>query len=294
MSAYVHPEVLVDTAWAAEHLRDPSVKFIEVDVDTAAYDKGHLASAIGWNWQTELNDRVRRDITSARDFAELNRAAGIRPSDIVVFYGDNNNWFAAWAFWQFRYYGHKDVRLLNGGRKKWELEHRLLTTEKPKAALPSNYPIPTPDHSIRAYHRDVEATLDTDRINLVDVRSPDEFSGKINAPPGLKETAQRSGHIPGARNIPWSRTVNDDGTFKSTDELRRLYSDAGVDLLKPTIAYCRIGERSSHTWFVLKYLLGARDVRNYDGSWTEWGNLVGAPIEVDPAVLTATAEACVA
>jgi thiosulfate/3-mercaptopyruvate sulfurtransferase len=294
MSNYAHSEVLVGTAWAENHLADPTVKFIEVDVDTAAYQNGHLPGAIGWNWQTDLNDRVQRDIVSGREFAELNRRAGIRPGDTVVFYGDNNNWFAAWAFWQFKHYGHKDVRLLNGGRKKWELENRLLTTESRAPALPSNYPIPTPDQSVRAYRRDVEATLDSDRVNLVDVRSPDEFIGKINAPPGLKETAQRSGHIPGARNIPWSKSVNEDGTFKSAEELRQLYSAAGVDLFKPAIAYCRIGERSSHTWFVLKYLLGVRDVRNYDGSWTEWGNLIGAPIEVDPDVLAAWGKVCVA
>ncbi len=293
MSNYTHPEALVSTEWAIEHLNDPAVKFIEVDVDTTSYGKGHVPGAIGWNWQTDLNDPVRRDILGPAAFAELNRKAGINQDDIVVLYGDNNNWFAAWAFWQFKYYGHKDVRLINGGRKKWELEKRPLSVDPPRKARPSEYPIPRVDESVRAYRRDVEAELGLHRINLVDVRSPDEFSGKINAPPGLAETAQRSGHIPGARNIPWAKTVNEDGTFKTADELRQLYAAAGVEAAKPTIAYCRIGERSSHTWFVLKYLLGFASVRNYDGSWTEWGNIVGAPIELDAAV-RAAAQACVA
>ena len=279
MSNYANPDVLVSTAWVAEHLKDPKVKLIEVDVDTTAYEKGHIEGAIGWNWQTDLNDRTRRDIIDPRSFAELCRNAGISPEDTVIFYGDNNNWFAAWALWQFRYHGHKDVRLMNGGRKKWELEKRPLTTEPPKLAAKTNYPIPSSDESVRAYRREVEDGLGRKTFNLVDVRSPDEFTGKVIAPPGMTETAQRGGHIPGARSIPWSKAVNEDGTFKSADELRKLYGDAGVDFAKPTIAYCRIGERSSHTWFVLKCLLGAKDVKNYDGSWTEWGNLVGAPIE---------------
>jgi thiosulfate/3-mercaptopyruvate sulfurtransferase len=207
MSEYAHPEYLVSTVWAADHLNKPGVKFIEVDVDTTAYDKGHLPGAIGWNWQTDLNDRVRRDIIDPRSFAELNRRFGIRPGDTIIFYGDNNNnWFAAWALWQFKYHGHKDVRLLDGGRKKWELEKRLLTQEPPAPALPSNYPIPTPDETIRAYRQDIERIIAEKRVNLVDVRGPDEFTGKIIAPPGLPETAQRAGHIPGARNIPWART----------------------------------------------------------------------------------------
>jgi len=278
MSNYANPAVLVDTAWVAGHSNDPTVKIIEVDVDTASYDKGHIPGAIGWNWQTQLNDRVRRDILDPRSFAELSRAAGIRPDDTVIFYGDNNNWFAAWALWQFKYHGHKDVRLMNGGRKKWELEKRPLVTDAPKIT-PSDYPIPGTDESLRAYRDEVKSLLNTGKKNLVDVRSPDEFSGKVIAPPGMTETAQRGGHIPGARSVPWSKTVNEDGSFKPADDLRKLYTDAGVDLAKPTIAYCRIGERSSHTWFVLKYLLGVSDVKNYDGSWTEWGNLVGAPIE---------------
>ena len=279
MSDYKYPEALVSTSWVADHLSDPKVKIIEVDVDTSSYDKGHIANAIGWNWQTDLNDKTRRDIIDPRSFADLCRNAGINPGDTVVFYGDNNNWFAAWALWQFKYHGHKDVRLMNGGRKKWELEKRPLTTELPKLAPRSNYPIPASDESVRAYRREIEDHLGRAPFNLVDVRSPDEFTGKVIAPPGMTETAQRGGHIPGAKNIPWSKAANDDGTFKSADELRKLYADAGVDFSKPTIAYCRIGERSSHTWFVLKYLLGVDNVKNYDGSWTEWGNLVGAPIE---------------
>jgi thiosulfate/3-mercaptopyruvate sulfurtransferase len=279
MSAtYAHPEVLVTTGWVAEHVNDPKVRLVEVDVDTAAYAKGHVRNAVGWNWQTDLNDRVRRDIIDPRSFAELCSRAGISPDTTVVLYGDNNNWFAAWALWQFKYHGHKDVRLMNGGRKKWELEKRELVTETPDFPR-TNYPIPASDESIRAYRREVEDSIGKGRINLVDVRSPDEYTGKVIAPPGMTETAQRGGHIPGAKSIPWAKSVNEDGTFKSPDELRQLYQSAGVDFQKPTVAYCRIGERSSHTWYVLKYLLGVNNVKNYDGSWTEWGNLVGAPIE---------------
>jgi thiosulfate/3-mercaptopyruvate sulfurtransferase len=275
---YANPDVLVSTGWVADHLNDPKVKIVEVDVDTASYDKGHVRNAVGWNWQTDLNDHVQRNIIDPRTFAELNRAAGIRNDDVVVFYGDNNNWFAAWALWQFKYNGHKDARLMNGGRKKWELEKREMVTDRPSFAR-SNYQIPSTDETIRAYRDEVMGTLNQGRINLVDVRSPDEFTGKIIAPPNLPETAQRGGHIPGAKNIPWAKAANDDGTFKSPQELRKLYAEAGVDFARPTIAYCRIGERSSHTWFVLKYLLGLNNVKNYDGSWTEWGNLVGAPIQ---------------
>jgi thiosulfate/3-mercaptopyruvate sulfurtransferase len=277
-NGYAHPEALVTTDWVADHLKDRKVKLIEVDVDTTSYDKGHVPGAVGWNWQTDLNDRVRRDIIDPRSFAELCRRAGINPDDTVVLYGDNNNWFAAWALWQFKYHGHKDARLMNGGRKKWEAEGRPLVTDVPTSQR-SNYPIPASDESIRAYRREVEDVVGANRVNLVDVRSPDEFTGKIIAPPGMTETAQRAGHIPGAKNIPWSKAVNEDGTFKNPDDLRKLYESAGVDFSRPTIAYCRIGERSSHTWFVLKYLLGVNNVKNYDGSWTEWGNLVGAPIE---------------
>jgi thiosulfate/3-mercaptopyruvate sulfurtransferase len=277
--AYARPEVLVTTDWVADHSRDPGVKLLEVDVDTTSFDKGHITGAIGWNWQTDLQDRVTRDVVDPRTFAELCRRSGVRNSDTVVLYGDNNNWFAAWAFWQFKYHGHPNVRLMNGGRKKWELEKRPLTTAAPTIQR-SDYAIPATDESIRAYRQEVLETLRQNRVNLVDVRSPDEYSGKIIAPPGMTETAQRGGHIPGAKSIPWSSAANQDGTFKSAAELRKLYADAGVDFAKPTIAYCRIGERSSHTWFVLKYLLGVDNVKNYDGSWTEWGNLVGVPIEV--------------
>ena len=293
MSDYAHPDVLVTTGWVAERLNDPTVKIVEVDVEPEkGYNVGHVPGAIGWNWQTDLNDHVMRDLVDPRTFAELCRRSGITPDDTVVFYGDMNNWFAAWAFWQFRYHGHKDVRLMNGGRKKWELEKRPLTTETPECKR-SNYPIPASDESVRAYRDEVMNSLGQRRINLVDVRSPDEFTGKVIAPPGMTETAQRGGHIPGAHNIPWAKTVNDDGTFKSRAELEKLYADAGCDFSKPTIAYCRIGERSSHTWFVLKYLLGNDNVKNYDGSWTEWGNLVGAPIERgDGVTKTAAAVRC--
>jgi thiosulfate/3-mercaptopyruvate sulfurtransferase len=276
---YAHPDALVSTDWVADHSKDAGVRLLEVDVDTASYEKGHIAGAIGWNWQTDLQDRVVRDVVDPRTFAELCRRSGVRNDDNVIIYGDNNNWFAAWALWQFKYQGHKSVRLMNGGRKKWELEKRPLATVAATIQR-SDYAIPATDESIRAYRQEVMDTLGQNRINLVDVRSPDEFSGKIIAPPGMTETAQRAGHIPGAKSIPWSKAANEDGTFKSPSELRKLYADAGVDFAKPTIAYCRIGERSSHTWFVLKYLLGVDNVKNYDGSWTEWGNLVGAPIEV--------------
>src|ERR1700683_1676376 len=211
---YSHPELLVSTGWVAEHLNQPKLKIVEVDVDTTSYEKGHIRNAIGWNWQTDLNDRVQRNIIDPRTFAELNRAAGIRNDDAVVFYGDNNNWFAAWALWQFKYNGHKDARLMNGGRKKWELEKREMVTDRP-ASSRSNYQIPPTDESIRAYRDEVMGTLNQGKINLVDVRSPDEFTGKIIAPPNLPETAQRGGHIPGAKNIPWAKAANDDGTFKS-------------------------------------------------------------------------------
>jgi thiosulfate/3-mercaptopyruvate sulfurtransferase len=276
---YAHPEALVTTDWVAQHLNDPKVKIVEVDVEPAkGYEVGHIQGAIGWNWNTDLCDTTLRDLIDPRAFAELCRRSGINTTDTVVFYGDMNNWFAAWAFWQFKYHGHNDCRLMNGGRKKWELEKRELTTTPPTVQR-SNYPIPASDESVRAYRDEVLESLGQKKINLVDVRSPDEFTGKVIAPPGMTETAQRGGHIPGAKSIPWAKTANEDGTFKSPSDLNKLYSDAGVDFTKPTIAYCRIGERSSHTWFVLKYLLGVNDVRNYDGSWTEWGNLVGAPIE---------------
>jgi len=280
MSEYKHPEVLVSTDWVADHLNDPQVKLVEVDVDTEAYDQGHIKGAVGWNWTTQLNDAVRRDILSQADFEKLMSQSGIKPEDTLVLYGDNNNWFAAFAFWQAKLNGHKDARLMDGGRKKWaEVESRETTTEKP-SITPTSYRAAARDEaSMRALQADVRSVMDRGAANLVDVRSPAEFSGEILAPPGLLETAQRGGHIPGAANIPWSKAVNEDGTFKSAEELAALYGGAGVAKDKPTIAYCRIGERSSHTWFVLKYLLGYPEVRNYDGSWTEWGSMVGQPIE---------------
>jgi thiosulfate/3-mercaptopyruvate sulfurtransferase len=281
MSDYAQPQVLVSTDWVAAHLGDPGLKIVEVDVDTQAYAAGHVPGAIGFNWQTQLQDGVRRDIVSQADFERLMGEAGISPADTVVLYGDNNNWFAAYGFWLMKIYGHEDVRLMNGGRKKWLDEEGKPMTAEPTAITPTTYRAKSVNGSLRARVSDVFQVLDKGDHNLVDVRSNDEFTGKIIAPPGLPETAQRAGHIPGARNVPWSTAVASDGTFKSADELRAIYLDGagGVDPGRPTIAYCRIGERSSHTWFVLKYLLGLDKVRNYDGSWTEYGNLIGVPIE---------------
>jgi thiosulfate/3-mercaptopyruvate sulfurtransferase len=275
---YTHPETLVSTDWVAGHATDPKVRRVEVDVDFSLYEKGHIAGAVGWSWETDLCDRVRRDICDRPTFERLCSRAGIANDSTVVFYGDANNWFAAWAFWQFKLYGHGDVRLMNGGRKKWEMEGRPYTTEI-ASVTPTQYRAAEPDVSIRAFQSYVAERSRAGDINLVDVRSPDEFTGKVIAPPGLNETAQRGGHIPGAKNVPWSQAVNEDGTFKPLEQLRALYEGAGVSPSRDTVAYCRIGERSSHTWYVLKYLLGYPNVRNYDGSWTEWGNLVGAPIE---------------
>jgi len=279
MANYAHPEALVETDWVAAHSKDAGLRLVEVDVDTAAYDQGHLAGAVGWNWQTQLQDQLRRTLASKSQFEALCSAAGITPETTVILYGDNNNWFAAWALWQFNYYGHKNVKLMNGGRKKWVLENRPLSTEKP-SITPTAYKAKEPDNAIRAFRDQVMSTLtQPEKYNLVDVRSVDEFTGKIIAPPGMSETAQRGGHIPGAQSIPWVQAVKDDGSFKSVEDLKALYQGKGIMPTKETIAYCRIGERSSHTWFVLKYLLGYNNVRNYDGSWTEWGNLVEAPIE---------------
>jgi thiosulfate/3-mercaptopyruvate sulfurtransferase len=286
MAGYVHPEVLVKTEWVAEHSRDPNVRVVEVDVDTNAYNEGHVPGAIAWAWNTQLADQVRRDILSKQALEQLLGNSGIGNDTTVVLYGDNNNWFAAWAFWQLKIYGHREVRIMDGGRKKWIAEGRELTNEVPQITK-TTYRAAEPDLSLRAFLPEAqEASRDRSAV-LVDVRSPQEFTGEILAPPGLPETCQRGGHIPGARNIPWGKACNDDGTFKSLDELRALYSAEGVDGTKPVIAYCRIGERSSHTWFVLRYLLGYDNVANYDGSWTEWGNLVGAPVEKGAAVAKA-------
>ncbi|HVB85254.1 MAG TPA: sulfurtransferase [Candidatus Dormibacteraeota bacterium] len=283
MSEYAHPEVLVSTDWVAEHGKDSSVRLIEVDVDTSAYDQGHIAGAVGWNWQTQLQDNVRRDLIGKAALEKLLGQSGVSNDTTVILYGDNNNWFAAYALWQLKYYGHKDVRLMNGGRKKWQAEKRPLTTDAAKVT-PTTYRAPGPDESIRAHKEEISLLVEKKAAGqLVDVRSPDEFSGKIIAPPGMTETAQRAGHIPGAANIPWSQAAREDGTFKSVEELKQLYQGKGVTGNGEVIAYCRIGERSSHTWFVLRYLLGYENVKNYDGSWTEWGNLVGAPIEKDLA-----------
>jgi thiosulfate/3-mercaptopyruvate sulfurtransferase len=280
MSEYAHPEVLVSTDWVKEHLDDPKVKLVEIDVDTQAYAAGHIPGAVGLNWQSQLQDQIRRDILSKEEFERLMGQAGISPDDTVVVYGDNNNWFAAYGLWLMKLYGHPDVRLMNGGRVKWLNEDdKELTPEVPRVT-PTSYRARSHHPELRAKIDDVKKVLDGDGHNLVDVRSPDEFTGKIIAPPGMQETAQRAGHIPGAKNVPWSTAVAPDGTFKSADELEEIYLDGqGVDPGKPTIAYCRIGERSSHTWFALKYLLGLENVRNYDGSWTEYGNLIGMPIE---------------
>ncbi len=278
MSNYAHPEVLVETDWVAAHLTDPIVRIVEVDVDTSQYEKGHIPGAIGFNWQTQLNDQIRRDIISQADLEALLSKHGIGNDHTIILYGDNNNWFAAFACWILKMYGHSDARLMNGGRKKWVDEGRPLTTDIPQYP-PTSYKAKPADESLRAYRDQVMAAYRDPGFVLVDVRSPQEFTGEILAPPGLPETAQRGGHIPGARNIPWAQAVREDGTFKSADELRQLYGGKQVTPDKHVIAYCRIGERSSHTWFVLKYLLGYPDVRNYDGSWTEWGSMVNAPIE---------------
>ena len=278
MGAATIPDVLVSTDWVAQHLSDSSIRIVEVDVDTAAYDQGHVPNAIAWNWTTELCDTLVRDIIPPAKFEALMAKSGVGNDTTVILYGDNNNWFAAWAVWQMKIYGHQDVRIMNGGRKKWLAEGRELSSAAPSTASAS-YRASAPDLSLRAFLPEVQEAVKAGRAALVDVRSPAEFTGEILAPPGLPETCQRGGHIPGAKSIPWGKACNEDGTFKSADDLRKLYGSAGVTADRPVIAYCRIGERSSHTWFVLKHLLGYPDVKNYDGSWTEWGNLVGAPVE---------------
>jgi len=284
------PDVLVSTDWVAQHLSDESIRLVEVDVDTTAYESGHIPGAIGFNWQTQLQHRVRRDIITREEFEQLLSESGISNDHMVILYGDNNNWFAAYAFWLFSIYGHEKLYLMDGGRKKWVSEGRPLTTEVPQYPR-TQYRAKEPNVSLRAYSAQVMQAINNPQVALVDVRSPQEFTGEVIAPPGMTETAQRGGHIPGAVNIPWAQAVNEDGTFKTVDELRALYASKGVTPDKEVIAYCRIGERSSHTWFVLRHLLGYPHVRNYDGSWTEWGNLVGAPIERDQPALQTQAEA---
>jgi len=278
MAQYAHPEVLVETEWLASHLNDEGIRIVEVDVDTGAYDLGHIRGAIAWAWTTQLCDTVKRDILPKEQLEALLSKSGIAPGTSIILYGDSNNWFAAWAFWQLKIYGHKDVRLLNGGRKKWLAESRELADQVPSHPATS-YKAQQPDLSLRAFLPQVLEAVNRGGVSLIDVRSPQEFTGEILAPPGLPETCQRGGHIPGARNVPWGKACNDDGTFKRFEELKALYGAEGVNDKDPIISYCRIGERSSHTWFVLKYLLGLENVTNYDGSWTEWGNLVGVPVE---------------
>ncbi|HEV8277159.1 MAG TPA: sulfurtransferase [Streptosporangiaceae bacterium] len=275
-------DVLVDADWVENHLDDPDVVLVEVDEDTTAYDKGHIRNAIKLDWKQDLQDPVRRDFVDRHGFEQLLSERGISNDDTVVLYGGNNNWFAAYAYWYFRLYGHRNVKLLDGGRKWWELESREMVTAVPQRPTTS-YQASEQDSSLRAMRDEVVDSIG--KRNLVDVRSPDEFTGKLLAPAHLpQEQAQRAGHIPTAKNVPWSKAANDDGTFKSDDELRTLYEgDAGLDFGKDTIAYCRIGERSAHTWFVLHELLGQPHVKNYDGSWTEYGSLVGVPIELGEA-----------
>ena len=271
-------DVLVSTDWAESNLDAPNTVFVEVDEDTTAYDAGHIAGAVKLDWKKDLQDPVKRDFVDAQQFSKLLSERGIGNDDTVILYGGNNNWFAAYAYWYFKLYGHQAVKLVDGGRKKWELDGRPLSADKVERPQTS-YTAKDPDNSIRAFRDEVIAAIGA--TNLVDVRSPDEFSGKILAPAHLpQEQSQRAGHIPGAINIPWSKAANEDGTFKSDEDLAKLYAEAGLDGQKETIAYCRIGERSSHTWFVLQELLGHQNVKNYDGSWTEYGSLVGAPIEL--------------
>ncbi|MDX6738194.1 sulfurtransferase [Actinocorallia sp. A-T 12471] len=274
-------DVLVDAAWVEANLDAPGLVLVEVDEDVSAYDKGHIRGAVKLDWKTELQDPVRRDFVDQVGFEQLLSSKGIANDDTVILYGGNNNWFAAYAYWYFKLYGHENVKLLDGGRKKWELDSRELVTDVPTRPA-TDYKAKAQDLAIRAFRDEVVDAIGNK--GLIDVRSPDEFSGKLLAPAHLpQEQAQRAGHVPTARNIPWSKAANDDGTFKSDEDLRALYTEAGVDLDNPIIAYCRIGERSSHTWFALKELLGLPDVKNYDGSWTEYGSLVGVPVELGPA-----------
>jgi thiosulfate/3-mercaptopyruvate sulfurtransferase len=280
-SGYAFPGALVSTDWLMANLNTPGVKVVEIDVDPKLYAAGHVPGAIGWDWSKDLQDPVRRDIPSRQAWEVLLSRSGIGPQDTIVFYGDASNWFASFGFWVAKIYGHADVRLLNGGRVKWLNESdKPFATDVP-APAPTSYRVTGENRSLRAALVDVLAIANKQaKANLVDVRSSDEFTGKLLAPPGLTETAQRAGHVPGATSIPWATSVNADGTFKSAAELREIYINTkGLDPERDTVAYCRIGERSSHTWFVLKYLLGLKNVRNYDGSWTEYGSVIGVPIE---------------
>jgi thiosulfate/3-mercaptopyruvate sulfurtransferase len=271
-------DVLVSTDWVADNLNNPKVKLIEVDVDTTQYDEGHAPGAVGFNWTSQLQDQTRRDVLSREQLSELMSDAGVSNDDTVVLYGDNNNWFAAYAFWLLEMYGHKDLKLMDGGRKKWVDENRPTTKDAAKTQK-ATYKAQEPNKALRARRDEVLAALNNGKNALVDVRSPAEYNGEIMAPPGLPETAQRMGHIPGAANVPWAQAVREDGTFKPTAELEQLYGSKGVTKDKDVIAYCRIGERSSHTWFALRHLLGYPNVKNYDGSWTEYGSLIDVPIE---------------
>jgi len=281
-------DVLVDSDWALQHLDDPAVRFVEVDVDTSAYEGGHMPGAIAWNWTSQLSDGLRRDVASRDDFSRLLSESGIGPDTTIVLYGDNNNWFAAWAYWQLRLFGHRDVRILNGGRRYW-VDQGLATTIDVGTYPATGYELPEPDFSLRAFRDDILPRIGDPELALVDVRSSAEYNGELLAPAAVpQEGAQRAGHIPGAASIPWGQAVREDGTFKDVDELRELYRSKGITEDRDVIAYCRIGERSSHTWFVLHELLGFERVRNYDGSWTEWGSLVGVPIE-KPSLVGAAA-----
>ena len=272
-------EALVSVEWVAANCDDPNVRLIEVDVDTTSYDTGHIANAVGWNWETQLQQDLSRDLVSPEEMKSLLETSGISNETKIVLYGDNNNWFAAWAFWQLKYYGHDNVQLMDGGRVKWLAEDRPLTTETPSHPKGS-YNVPEPNRDLRIYRDELLQELSSDNLRLVDVRSNEEYTGKFLAPPAFpQEGAQRAGHIPNAKNIPWGQAVNEDGTFKSIQELQQLYGANDIDDSKDVVTYCRIGERAAHSWFVLTQLLGFEKVRNYDGSWTEWGSIVGAPIE---------------
>jgi thiosulfate/3-mercaptopyruvate sulfurtransferase len=276
---YAHPEVLVSTQWVADHLNDPNVRIVESDEDILLYEIGHIPGAIKLDWQSDLQDHVKRDFVDKAGFEQLLGSKGIAPGQTVVFYGDKSNWYATYTLWLFKYFGHADTRVMDGGRAKWEAEGRLYTTEAP-SYLATTYTAKEPNGSIRAFREDVLNAVNSKSSELVDVRSPSEYSGEVIHMAGYpQEGAQRAGHITGAKSIPWGQAANPDGTFKTASELKEIYGNKGITAEKPTIAYCRIGERASHTWFALTYLLGHENVSNYDGSWTEWGSLVNVPVE---------------